>query len=178
MRPGTLSLIATAAALLLCAPAQAQFGSNGAPIELAADSIEGMESQNVILLVGRVNVRQGEARLAADEMQIFLKPDSEREIDRIEADGSVIYITPAEVARGDRGIYVATSERITLTGNVTLVRGDSTLAGEELVIESSTGRSSLTRQTGGGSGGRVRGVVSSADAQAVNTSSESAEDQP
>jgi lipopolysaccharide export system protein LptA len=166
MRP-TTPLITAVIALLACAPAHAQLSRESGPIELAADFAERVDAENLVRLRGRVNVRQGEARLAADTMDVYFKPGGEgenRDVERIEADGAVVYVTPFEVARGDHGIYVASGERITLTGDVTLVRGESTLAGSELVIESATGRSYLTnsgRQSE--SDGRVRAIINSAD---------------
>ena len=166
MRP-TSALIPAVIALLACAPAHAQLGQEDSPIELAADFAERVDAENLIRLRGRVNVRQGETRLAADTMDIYLMPGGEsenRDIERIEADGAVVYVTPLEVARGDHGVYVASVERITLSGAVTLVRGESTLAGSKLVIESTTGRSYLTSENLATTGqGRVRAVINSAD---------------
>jgi len=156
----------------LASPAQAQISRQGGPIDITADSTEFVSDENVNRWVGRVNVRQGDARLLADRMDVFFTPGTDgqpRVIERIEATGSVAYVTPLEIARGDRGVYLATTEKIRLTGNVTLIRGDSTLSGEELIIEPSVGRSSLVSSAGarGERGGeRVRGVFSSASAPA------------
>lgn len=169
-----LFAFASAATLMvaLVAPAQAQISRQGGPIDITADSTEFVSDENVNRWVGRVNVRQGDARLLADRMDVFFTPGTDgqpRVIERIEATGSVAYVTPLEIARGDRGVYLATTEKIRLTGNVTLIRGDSTLSGEELIIEPSVGRSSLVSSAGtlGQRGGeRVRGVFSSASAPA------------
>jgi len=80
---------------------------------------------------------------------------------------SDLYVTPLEIARGDRGIYLASTEKIRLTGNVTLIRGDSTLSGDVLIIEPALGRSSLVSSAssrGQRGGDRVRGVFSSGGA--------------
>ena len=166
MRP-LIVLLAGAAALISAAPAAAQLSRQGGPIDITADATEFLSSANVNRWIGRVNVRQGDARLMADAMDVYFTTSADggtRQIERIEAEGSVAYITPLEIARGDRGIYAATSERITLTGNVTLIRGDTTLAGQQLVIEPRAGRSSLTREgdAAPSADGRVRGVFSSA----------------
>lgn len=142
----------------------ARLSRQGGPIDVTAASTEFISSQNVNRWSGGVTVRQGDAQLSADTMNVYFarSPLGEaREIDRIEVEGSVVYTTPLEIARGDRGVYLATTEQITLTGNVTLIRGDSTLAGDRLVIEPREGRSSLSRdgaETPQG-GGRVRGVL-------------------
>lgn len=174
MRP-TLSLLgATAGALLLCAPSHAQLGPGSAPITYAADAVQMVEAENLVIAQGRVNVRQGEARLAADEMRIFLSPTVEGQVDRIEADGSVIYVTPGETARGDRGVYTAADERIRLTGRVRLIRGGDAFCSQELVIQP---RLNQFEAVGGGAAddplcaGRVRGVISAATASSAGEAS-------
>jgi lipopolysaccharide export system protein LptA len=163
MRPITPLIIGSAVALLLCAPAHAQLGPEDGPIDWAADVVEMLDSQNLVHLKGRVNVRQGEARLAADEMRIFLKPGAEREVERIEADGSVVYVTPQQTARGDSGLYVAADEEVRLTGSVRLIRGTDTFCSNELVIQP---RLNQFQAIGGGASatdplcsGRVRGTI-------------------
>lgn len=169
----TLSILALVAPLLAGAPAQAQLGQQGSPIGWTADRVEMVDAENLIRLAGRVNVRQGDARLAADEMNIFLKPAAaggNREIDRIEAEGSVVYVTPLETARGDRGVYVAAEEKIWLTGRVRVIRGADVFCSRELVIQP---RLNQFEAVGGGSAddplcaGRVRGVISTESQQGL-----------
>ena len=116
----------------------------------------------------------------ADQMDVYFttaEDGESREIDRIEAEGSVAYITPLEIARGDSGVYQAATEMITLSGNVTLIRGDSTLAGEQLVIEPRVGRSALRREDAGAeTSGRVRGVFSGSDPEGEGAAAPAAED--
>ncbi len=167
MRPHLPLLVASAVSLFLCAPAHAQLGEGNAPIGWAADSVEMLDSQNLVHLKGRVNVRQGDARLAADEMRIFLKPavdGGQREIDRIEADGSVVYVTPEQTARGDSGVYIAADEKIRLIGSVRLIRGDDVFCSSELIIQPRLNQFEAiggSRDTGDPlCAGRVRGVIS------------------
>lgn len=172
------ALVGAAALLAVAAPAHAQISRQGGPIDITADATEFVNSENVNRWVGRVNVRQGDARLLADRMDVYFSPGEDGEarvIERIVAEGSVAYVTPLEIARGDRGVYLASSETIRLTGNVTLIRGDSTLAGEELVVEPTVGRSSLvSREDARGvrGGDRVRGVFSSAEPEPRETESD------
>ncbi len=173
MRPTTpLTASAIAVALLACAPAHAQLDGRNSPIGWAADNVEMVDAENIVRLAGRVNVNQGDARLAADKMDIFLSPVREgedREVVRIEADGSVIYVTPLETARGDRGVYIAAEDKIRLTGRVRLIRGQDVFCGQELVIQPNLGQ--FEAVGGGGSAndplcaGRVRGVISSESQQ-------------
>jgi lipopolysaccharide export system protein LptC len=143
-------------------PESAQLSRQGGPIDITADSTEFVNSENVNRWVGNVQVRQGDATLKADSMSIQFaagEVGQARQIERIEVNGSVVYTTPLEIARGDRGVYLAATERITLVGDVSLIRGDSTLEGQQLVIDPREGRSSLTREDQSDTGGRVRGVL-------------------
>jgi lipopolysaccharide export system protein LptA len=178
MRTKLAFLLAAVATPLLCAPAEAQLGRQGVPITWGADNVEVVDAENRIRLMGRVNVRQGDARLVADEMNIFLRPAAagqDREVERIEAEGSVVYITPAETARGDRGVYIAAEDKIWLTGRVRVIRGSDVFCSQELVIQPRLGQFDAV---GGGStndplcAGRVRGVISTATQTAASGSSD------
>jgi lipopolysaccharide export system protein LptA len=172
MRPH-LALLAAAIALFAIAPApaHAQISRQGGPIDITADSTEFVSSQNVNRWIGRVHVRQGDAELKADRMDVYFtggENGAAREIERIEAEGSVIYNNPIETARGDRGVYLASEERIRLTGRVRLIRGPDVFCGEELVIQPRLGQFEAVGGTSSNDplcSGRVRGVISSAEGE-------------
>ena len=50
---------------------------------------------------------------------------------------------PAMMMLGDLGVYVASTDTITLTGDIVLVRGDDVAKGGRLVIELAAGKTSL-----------------------------------
>src|SRR5690606_7978792 len=107
----------------------------GGPIDINADSTEFVSSENVNCWMGRVHARQGDAELRADRLCIFFGDAGDgqaRDVDRIEAEGSVIYNNPIETARCDRGVYLAASETIRLTGRVRLIRGPDVFCGAEI----------------------------------------------
>ncbi len=141
----------------------AQIGSGGGPIDLNGDRTELLEDQQIWRWIGNVDVRQGDARLLADTMDIhYAAGDDGRPADilRIVALGSVSYITAEEIARADRGVYDADSGVIKLSGNLSVLRGDDVLVGGSLTYNPSTGRSVITAPPAGGdaAGGRVRAV--------------------
>ncbi len=141
----------------------AQIGSGGGPIDLNGDRTELLEDQQIWRWIGNVDVRQGDARLLADTMDIhYAAGDDGRPADilRIVALGSVSYITADEIARADRGVYEADSGVIRLSGNLSVLRGDDVLVGGSLTYNPSTGRSTITAPPSGGeaSSGRVRAV--------------------
>ncbi|MGD2133156.1 MAG: LptA/OstA family protein [Maricaulaceae bacterium] len=152
-----VSIIAGAAALLVAAPACAQFSGQSGDIAFGADTTEA--AGNVVRLIGRANVWQGEARLMADRLDIYFgedTPGAARAVQRIEATGSVAYITPVERALGDEGVFVAATDTVTLTGRVILIQGETVLTGNRLVVQSQSGHAALTSDPGE----RIRGVLS------------------
>ncbi len=166
----TLPLVLLAA-IILSAPAAAQIGREGGPIDITADRTEFLDSEGVSRWIGKVDVRQGDARLVADQMDVYFKPGPNGgpgEITRIVATGSVAYITPREVARGQRGVYSLETDRMEIEGDVVLIRGEDTLTGEKLIVEPSLGRAFLDSEASsrGVSGGdRVRAVFSSTNVE-------------
>ena len=85
----------------------------------------------------------GDPSLAAGKLQ------------RVEAFGNVVIRTAAETVRGNRGVYVPDSGIARLAGNVRITRGQNQLNGDEAVVNTQTGVSTLAR----GPGGRVQGLV-------------------
>jgi lipopolysaccharide transport protein LptA len=149
---------------------QAQISRQGGPIDITADAAEFVSPEDVVRWIGRVHVRQGDAELRSDRMDVFFAEDDEggrsQEIVRIVADGSVIYTTPAQTARGDHGVYTVADEKIHLTGRVRLIEGADVLCVSELVIQPRLGRADAI---GDGSGndpecpGRARAVIRSSE---------------
>ena len=106
------------------------------------------------------------ARLRADVLRIFNKPGVARpgvpaagcgDLDRMEAEGSVYYVTPDRKVRANAAVYVAGSTTITMTGDVVAVQGQNVLRGDRMVFNTETGEGQMQ---GGGKGGknRPRGV--------------------
>lgn len=169
LRTLLIAALGAIAALTAAAPAAAQIGREGGPIDITADRTEFLDGEHISRWIGRVDVRQGSARLLADRMDVHFAADAGPgelgAIEKIEAVGSVRYEAGDEVARGDRGVYLASTEQIELTGNVTLVRGSSTLIGERLIVDPSVGRSTIVGARGSAntSSNRVRAVFSGED---------------
>jgi lipopolysaccharide transport protein LptA len=167
----SLALVVGSCLLLVAAPAegQARISEQGGDIDIRADAFR--VAENVWHTVGRVHVRQGDAELRADRMDVYFakgeSSPSQENIVRIVAEGSVIYNNPSLTARGDAGVYTVEDEQIRLTGRVRLIRGQDVFCGSELVFQPESGRSEFI---GGGSAtsdpecpGRVRGVISSSE---------------
>ena len=131
---------ATSAAAATQPPAAAPasggiFRSNGGPIDIASDhGAEQFQNEGRTVWRGDVDVVQGDARLRTPELTLFSAKkagapktnDAQAgvgNIERIEAEGPVYYVTPTQQVKGDHGTYIAADDTITVTGNVTLPSG-------------------------------------------------------
>ena len=78
---------------------------------------------------------------------------------RMRAEGSVYYVTPQQKVHGDTAVYEATSETLTVLGDVVATQGMNVLRGSRMVLNTRTGQGHME---GGASGrnksDRPRGV--------------------
>lgn len=147
-----------AVALLLGGTASAQVSGEGGPIRVNADRSEVLDKERKVLLIDNVDITQGTARLRSDLVTLEYGGGGDTtttglgssfgDIRTMTARGNVFYITPDLKANGDVGVYVASTDTITMTGNIILVRGDDVAKGERLTIELAAGKTTLD---GGGS---------------------------
>ncbi len=160
-----LRRVALAACMCAAAPlASAQLSSEGGPIRVNADNSSVYEREQRVVVIGNVDIIQGDARLRADKVTLnYASRDGGQpaglgggfgDIDKMFADGNVFYVTPDLKATGDAGTYDAKTDTITLTGEVVLVRGEDVARGELLVIDVVEGRSTLR-----GGEGRVQMLI-------------------
>jgi lipopolysaccharide export system protein LptA len=77
-------------------------------------------------------------------------------LDRIDAEGNVVIVTPTETLRGNRGVYKAATNTAEITGNVKIERGPNIIEGQRAEVDLTT---NVSKMFGGeNSGGRVRGL--------------------
>ncbi|MGB3625994.1 MAG: LptA/OstA family protein [Henriciella sp.] len=140
--------------------AVAQVSGDGGPIKVNADKSEVLERQRKVVLIDNVDIMQGTARLRANRVTINYAGSGGTEtsgltgfgdIESMEAVGEVFYVTPDLKATGDRGVYDAARDTITLTGEVVLIRGEDVATGQQLVMNLTEGRTVLD-----GGGGQVQ----------------------
>jgi len=167
--------LAAGLTLILCAPAQAQFaGKSKAPVDLIADEIQSEGSTTT--LRGQVDVRQGDVRVLADEVQIFgaSTGESVSNVTRIVANGNFYYISPEQEVRGDQGIYERATDTFTVTGNVILLQGeDNIVTGNKLFYNVGNKTARMVGNCKGrrcGTTGRVKAMLKSSDAQESSAS--------
>jgi lipopolysaccharide export system protein LptA len=157
------------------APAVAQLSnSSGSPVDVTADQLEAQPQQCLAIYRGNVEALQGTSRLRTNLLNIYAKagpaqaqpapgggPSSKcGALDRMEAHGSVYYMTPSEVVKGDDAVYLADAKTITLTGDVVVSQGKNVVVGNRLVINTDTQQATMeSNAKGAGAAGRVRSVL-------------------
>lgn len=163
------ALAAVAGLALATGGAQAQIagGSSNEPIDITANQWDGIDAERLQIWQGDVEAVQGVNRLRAEELRVYhaAKPGGSGnqlgnwgDPQRMVARGTVYFVTPDSIAKGDAGDYNLLSDVITLTGNVVLTRGESVARGDKLTIDVKSGRSTLDSVAKGRGANRVRGV--------------------
>jgi len=177
------SLLATA----LCGvgPASAQLATNSkAPVDLTADTTDVFNDQCLQVWKGNAEALQADARMRTDLLKIYLakkakgggSSESCGELSRIEAQGSVFYVTTDRRVRGDAAVYEAANDTLTVSGDVVAVQDKNVLRGERMVINTKTGEGHMIGAgTGRNAPNRVRGVFYPKDS---NTNAQPAQPAP
>lgn len=152
---------------LSAAPALAQ-NSSSAPVDISADEQETISSQCKTIFRGAVEVLQETSRLRAAKMTLYNQKKAKGgdggsgcgNVDRVEAEGEVFYVTPKQTVRGDRATYDYASNTIVVTGNVIAIQGQDVARGDRMVVNTKTNDVRMESTTkGAGKKNRVRAVV-------------------
>jgi lipopolysaccharide export system protein LptA len=167
----SLTSITFAALALLCAqPAAAQLApKSDAPVDITADELEVMQGQCASIWKGSAEALQDTSRLRADVLKAYFEPKAKGAapaaggaapstsacgaLVRMEAQGSVYYVTPDQRVRANTAVYEASTDNITMTGDVVAVQGQNVLRGDKMVFNQKTGQGNVV---GGGKGGKTR----------------------
>lgn len=174
MRAKSLSVL-TAACVLLAAPVCAAApaptlggGNSKAPIDITSDHAVAYNNDCTAVWTGHAEALQDNARLRADVLTAYLEkkapsaPGSSGDCGdllRLEANGSVYYATPDQKVHGDKAIYVAADDTVTVIGDVVAVRGQNVLRGDRMVLNNRTGEGHMEgNATGRNKADRPRGV--------------------
>lgn len=166
--PSTFVFAAVLSAPMIFAalPATAQLATNSkGPLDITADQLETANASCQAVWRGNAEALQDSARLRADVLKIFNKKapakakglnsskgvgDACGDMDRMEAEGSVFYVTSkGEKVRANKGVYEAGSTTITMSGDVVAVQGQNVMRGDRMVFNTDTGEG---RMEGGGTG--------------------------
>ncbi len=103
----------------------------------ARDDLEWYDDKQLAVARGdAVAVREGK-RLAGDVLtaEVEKDKDGKSHINRIDAQGNVLVSSADQIARGDAGVYNLDTGIATLSGRVTLTRGENELRGQYGVVD-------------------------------------------
>jgi lipopolysaccharide export system protein LptA len=163
---GVATLLLLASAVV---PAYAQKPRSGAvlpggnskdPVNIAAAKLDYFDKEQKLVYTGNVVATQGESKLQARTLVIFLTPkdpaeqagvpSSSSQIRRMEAEGPVTVVSKDQIGTGDSGIYEKSENKVYLIGDVTLTQGPNVTKGDKLIYDLNTNEAAVT--------GRVRSM--------------------
>ncbi|MGH6812016.1 MAG: LptA/OstA family protein [Methylocella sp.] len=164
--PAVLALLILASAVF---PAHAEKPRSGAilpggkskePVNIAAAKLDYFDKEQKLVYTGNVVATQGESKLQARTLVIFLTPkdpaapagvpSSSSQIRRAEAAGPVTIVSNDQIGTGDSGVYEKSENKVYLIGNVTLTQGPNVTKGDKLIYDLTTNQAAVT--------GRVRSM--------------------
>lgn len=168
--PALLALILSAALIAVAGlPAQAEKprsgggailpgGSSKDPVNIDAAKLDYFDKEQKLVYTGNVVATQGESKLQAGTLTIFLTPkdgaagapSSSSQVRRMEAGGPVTIVSKDQIGTGDSGIYEKSENKVYLIGNVTLSQGPNVTKGDKLIYDLTTNQAAVT--------GRVRSL--------------------
>lgn len=134
--------------------------NSNAPVDVEADRIEVQDRADRAVFSGNVRATQADLTMSSARLTVAYDGGaSGTQIKRLDASGGVTVRSPSETARGSVAIYDLDRRLITMLGNVTLTQGQNTVNGGRLVIDLTSGRSTIDGRgvAGGNSSGRVTG---------------------
>jgi lipopolysaccharide export system protein LptA len=132
----TLAVVAPAAAQ----GTQIEFGegedTSDQPVEVTAEQLEIDQEAGTALFTGDVLIVQGAMRLSADRVHVSYgeSEQGENEVQRVEADGNVVFVNGTDAAEAERAVYTLEDGMMVMTGDVLLTRPDSAISGETLRV--------------------------------------------
>lgn len=164
----SLLWLLAAAAMTTALPAAAEKADREKPIRYSANSLDGNETDQTVILTGKVEVIQGTIVLKADRVVLKQQPDGGYNATatgkpvtfRQKMDNSDEYVD-AQALRID---YLGSKDLVELYDQGWIKRGKDELRGNFLTYNSSSGAfagrgTGLTAQSPGAGEGRVSGVI-------------------
>jgi lipopolysaccharide export system protein LptA len=135
-------------------------GNSKDPINIAAAKLDYFDKEQKLVYTGNVVATQGESKLQARTLVLFLMPkdaaaqsgvpSSSSQIRRMEAAGPVTIVSKDQIGTGESGVYEKSENKVYLIGNVTLTQGPNVTKGDQLSYDLNTNQGAVT--------GRVRSM--------------------
>jgi lipopolysaccharide export system protein LptA len=155
------------------ANAYAQLAPGNGPIDMSADELELVDADHIAIWRGAVDALQGQNRMRADQVKLIFSGRGGAggassagapgknwgDVQRMEAEGNVFFVSPQQRARGDHAVYSLDTGDLVMTGEVIVAQGESVVKGDKLIIEVKSGHATMVSAAKGRSAkNRVRGV--------------------
>tara|TARA_B110000003_G_scaffold54937_1_gene54938 strand:- start:4534 stop:5016 length:483 start_codon:yes stop_codon:yes gene_type:complete len=104
------------------------------PVEITANNLSINQSSNSAIFEGTAYVGQGSLRLSADKIVVNYNQDTGK-VTSVEATGKVVFTNGEDIAEAESAIYKIDSGLLSMSGNVLLVQGKSTISGNYLDMD-------------------------------------------
>ncbi|MEJ0095976.1 MAG: LptA/OstA family protein [Methylocella sp.] len=135
-------------------------GNSKEPVNIEASKLDYYDKEQKMIYTGNVIATQGESKLKATVLVIFLTPkdadapggvpSNSSQVRRMEATGPVTVTSKDQIGTGDNGYYEKSENKVYLIGNVTLTQGPNVTKGDKLIYDLTTSQAAVT--------GRVRSM--------------------
>ena len=127
-------------------------GNSGKPINIEAVKLDYFDKEQKLIYTGNVVATQGDAKLKASVLTIFLVPKGanastspgSNQVQRMLATGPVTMLQRDQVGTGDNAVYDHATNSVVLSGNVTLSQGPNVTKGDRLTYDLKTGQAVVT----------------------------------
>ena len=128
-------------------------GNSKQPINIEAVKLDYFDKEQKLIYTGNVVAIQGDSKLKASVLTIYLTPKSPdapastastNQVQRMVAAGPVTMLQRDQVGTGDSGVYEKASNSVVLNGNVTLSQGPNVTKGDKLTYDLKTGQAVVT----------------------------------
>ncbi len=127
-------------------------GNSNKPINIEAVKLDYFDKEQKLIYTGNVLATQGDAKLKAAALTIFLAPktdttpgtSSSNQVQRMLAAGPVTLVQRDQVGTGDSGVYDRAQNTVVLIGNVTLSQGPNVTKGDRIVYDLKSGQAVVT----------------------------------
>ena len=128
-------------------------GKSNQPVNINAAKLDYFDKEQKLVYTGDVVATQGDSRLKASTLVIYLVPKEEgatsgktgdAQVRRMEAAGPVTMTSKDQVGTGDSGIYEKGDNKVTLIGNVVLTQGPNVTKGDKLVYDLTTAQAHVS----------------------------------
>jgi lipopolysaccharide export system protein LptA len=136
-------------------------GNSKEPVNIDATKLDYFEKEQKLVYTGNVVLTQGEGKLQAGKLIIFLAPkggknaggapSSSSQVRRMEVPGPVTLLSKDQIGTGDSGVYERSENKVYVLGNVTLSQGPNVTKGDKLIYDLTTKEAVVT-------GGRVKSL--------------------